>query len=204
MRSRFERARELYTRARAMFEELGLHVDASTLCLSSAHVELLAGDPWSAERELRRGYEHLAALGERYLLSSISGLLAESLIASGRLDEAERAALATEELADEGDVDAQSLWRTTRAKILAERGSLAEAEELAREAVELLAPTDGVVTKVAAQTDLAWILMLAGRDEEAQALIEETRTMARRKGSQVMIDRLDELGVRPAPTRPVP
>ena len=150
MQYEFERARELYTRARAMFEELGLHVDASTLSLSSAHVELLAGNPEAAERELRRGYDHLAALGERYLLSSVAGLLAEALFEAERFDEAEDAALATEELADESDVDAQSLWRTTRAKILAQRGSLVEAEALAREAVELLAPTDGVVTKVAA------------------------------------------------------
>ena len=68
----FERARELYTRARAMFEELGLHIDASTLCLSSSFVELLAGDAEAAERELRRGYDHLAALGERYVLSSVA------------------------------------------------------------------------------------------------------------------------------------
>ena len=203
MQYEFERARELYTRARAMFEELGLHVDASTLSLSSAHVELLAGNPEAAERELRRGYDHLAALGERYLLSSVAGLLAEALFDAERFEEAEDAALATEELADESDVDAQSLWRTTRAKILAQRGSLAEAEALAREAVELLAPTDGIVTKVAATTDLARILLLAGRDEEARALIEDARGMAERKGSRVMVDRLDELAAEAAQARPV-
>jgi ATP/maltotriose-dependent transcriptional regulator MalT len=201
MRYEFERARDLYTRARAMFEELDLRVDASTLCLSSAHVELLAGDAEAAERELRRGYDHLDALGERYLLSSIAGLLAEALVAAGRFAEAEDAALATEELADESDVDAQSLWRTTRAKILAQRGSLVEAEALAREAVELLAPTDGVVTKVSALADLARILVLAGRDEEARALIGEARRMAELKGSPVMVDRLDELAAEAAPTR---
>jgi len=203
LRYDFPRARDLYTRARAMFEELDLRVDASTLCLSSAHVELLAGDPEAAERELRRGYDHLAALGERYLLSSVAGLLAEALAAAGRYDEAEDAALATEELADESDVDAQSLWRTTRAKVLAYRGSLSDAEALAREAVELLAPTDGLVTKVAAHTDLARILVLAGRDEEARALIDEARAMAELKGSPVMVDRLDELAAEAAPTRPV-
>ena len=49
MQYEFDPARELYTRARAMFEELGLHVDASTLSLSSAHVELLAGNPEAAD-----------------------------------------------------------------------------------------------------------------------------------------------------------
>jgi tetratricopeptide (TPR) repeat protein len=201
MQYEFDRARDLYTRARAMFEELGLRVDASTLCLSSAHVELLAGDHEAAERELRRGHDHLAALGERYLLSSVAGLLAETLVAAGRFDEAEDAALATEELADASDVDAQSLWRSTRARILAYRGSLGEAELLAREAVQLLAPTDGVVAKVAAATDLVHVLLLAGRNDEAQALIADARAMAERKGSRVMVDRLDELAAEAAQAR---
>ncbi len=204
MQSEFDRARDLYTRARAMFEELGLHVDAATLSLSSAHVELLAGDPEAAERELRRGYDHLAALGERYLLSSVAGLLAEALAAAGRFEEAEDAALATEELADESDVDAQSLWRSTRAMVLSHRGSLAEAEMLAREAVGLLAPTDGVVAKVAASSDLARVLLSAGRHEEARVLIAEARTMAERKASRVMVDRLDELAAEVAAARPRP
>jgi class 3 adenylate cyclase len=203
MQYEFDRARDLYRRARAMFEELGLRVDASTLCLSSAHVELLAGDHEAAERELRRGYDHLAALGERYLLSSVAGLLAETLVAAGRFDEAEDAALATEELADESDVDAQSLWRSTRARILAHRGSFGEAEMLAREAVQLLAPTDGVVAKVAASSDLARILLLAGRDDDARALIAKTRALAARKGSRVMVDRLDELAAEAAQARRV-
>jgi ATP/maltotriose-dependent transcriptional regulator MalT len=201
MSSEFDRARELYTRARAMFEELGLHVDASTLSLSSAYVELLAGNPEAAERELRRGYEHLASLGERYLLSSIAGLLSETLIEAGRYDEAEEAALATEELADEGDVDAQSQWRTSRARVLAQRGSLAEAETLSREAVDLLEPTDAVVDKISAQTDLARVLLLAGREDEARTLIDDARAMAERKGSRVLLDRVDELVA--AASRPV-
>jgi class 3 adenylate cyclase/tetratricopeptide (TPR) repeat protein len=202
MRCAFDRARDLYTRARAMFEELGLHVDASTLCLSSSRVELLAGDPEAAERELRRGYDHLEALGERYLLSSIAGLLAEALVASDRLDEALDATRTTEELADEGDVDAQSLWRSTRAKVLALRGSLTEAEALAREAVAILAPTDDVVSQIAVGADLAWILLLAGQEGEAKALIAAMRALAEQKGSLVMVERLDGLVAGVAPAQP--
>ncbi|HZQ66004.1 MAG TPA: adenylate/guanylate cyclase domain-containing protein [Gaiellaceae bacterium] len=202
MRGEFEVARDLYGRARAMFEELGLRVDASTLCLSSSHVELLAGDPQAAERELRRGLEHLTALGERYLLPSLTGLLAETLVTSRRLDEAEEAALTTEELADEDDVDAQSLWRSARAKVHAARGSLVEAEALAREAVDLLAPTDGIVNRVSALTDLAGILLLAGREEEARSIGAEARALAERKGSSVMVERLDSLTADAALARP--
>jgi class 3 adenylate cyclase/tetratricopeptide (TPR) repeat protein len=204
MRCAFDRARELYARAREMFEELGLHIDASTLCLSSARIELLAGDAEAAERELRRGYSHLEALGERYLLSSIAGLLAEALLAGDRLDEAEEATRTTEALADEGDVDAQSLWRSTRAKVLARRGLLDDAERLARQAVQILDPTDDVVAKVSAKADLAWILRLAGREEDtARTLIADARALAERKGYRVMVDRLDQLSAGIAPT-PLP
>ena len=87
--------------------------------------------------------------------------------------------------------------------MLAQRGMLPEAEALAREAVELLAPTDGVVPKLAAQADLARILVLAGREDEARSLIEDARAMAERKGSRVMVDRLDEFAAGMTPARPV-
>ena len=131
MRGNFERGRELYRRALATFADLGLHVDAATVSLSSGRVELLAGDPAAAERELRRGYEEFTRLGERYLLSSVAGLLAEAVFAQGRIDEADALATETAELAAEDDVDAQMLWRLTRARVLASRGEHEEAEMLA-------------------------------------------------------------------------
>ena len=75
---------------------------------------------------------------------------------------------------------------------------------MAREAVELLAATDGVVTRISANADLARILLLAGRDDEARALIEEARAMAERKRSPVLLDQLDELAAKAASSsRPV-
>ena len=84
---------------------------------------------------------------------------------------------------------------------MAQRGSLAEAETLAREAVDLLEPTDAVVDKISAQTDLARVLLLAGREDEARTLIDDARAMAERKGSRVLLDRVDELVA--ASSRPV-
>jgi ATP/maltotriose-dependent transcriptional regulator MalT len=130
LRGDFEHARELYRRALATFEELGLLIDAAGLSLLSGRVELLAGDPAAAERELRRGYEYLSRLGERYLRSSVAGLLAEAVAAQGRVDDAEALASETEELAADDDVDAQTLWRLAKAKVLAHRGELEGAETL--------------------------------------------------------------------------
>jgi ATP/maltotriose-dependent transcriptional regulator MalT len=193
MRGDFERARELYRAALATFEELGLPVDAAAVSLSSGRVELLAGDPVSAEHELRRGYDYFSRLGERYLLSSVSGLLAEAVGAQGRLDEAEALARETAELAAEHDVDAQTLWRLAHAKVLTRRGQLAEAERLVREAVALLEPTDYVVNRVSALSSLAGVLLLSARDKEARELLEQARALAVEKSSPVMLEQLGEL-----------
>jgi class 3 adenylate cyclase/tetratricopeptide (TPR) repeat protein len=193
MRGDFERARELCRTALATFEELNLRVDAATLSLDSSRVELLAGDARAAERELRRGYDYFSRLGERYLLSSVSGLLAEAMVAQGRLEEAEALAHETKEIAAGDDVDAQTLWRLARAKVLAYRGELEEAEALAREALGLLEPTDYIVNQVSALACLASVLLLAGNEPESRGLLTRARELAHAKASPTMLERLDEL-----------
>ena len=173
------------------------------MSLSSGRVELLAGDAVAAERELRRGYDHFSRLGERYLRSSVVGLLAEAVCAQGRLDEAEALSFETEELGADDDIDAQTLWRLARAKVLSARGELDEAETLAREAVELLSSTDYVVNQVPALACLARILVLGGADAEGRDLLVRAHELALAKGSSVMVEQLGELDAEPAPARPV-
>ena len=72
-----------------VFEELGLRVEAASMVLESSRAELLAGNAAGAERELRRGFNVLEELRERYLLSTLAGLLARALWAQGRIGEAE-------------------------------------------------------------------------------------------------------------------
>jgi len=202
MSGHFERARELYRRALATFEELGLLIDAAGVSLHSGRVELLAGDPSAAEHELRRGYEYLSRLGERYLLSSVAGLRAEAVAAQGRLDDAEALASETEALAADDDVDAQTLWRLAKATVLAQRGELAGAETLAREAVELLAPTDYVLNQVTALARLAWVLQIDGDEPEAHELLARARALAQAKGSAIMLERLDAVDAKLVSARP--
>src|SRR5512132_1259065 len=205
MRGQFERARELYGQALATFEELGLPVDAATVSFASGRVELLAGDAVAAERDLRRGYDYFSRLGERYLLSSVAGLLAEALGSQGRIDEAEALSRETEELAAEDDVEAQALWRTTRARVLASRDELEEAEALAREAVELLEPTDDVLNQVNALACLASVLLLAGDEPEGNDVLARARELAQAKGSPVILERLGHVYAQLAPAaQPLP
>src|SRR3954447_21258633 len=193
MRGDYERARELCRDALTTFEELDLRIDAATVSLDSSRVELLAGDAEAAERELRRGYDYLSGIGERYLLSSVAGLLAEAMVAQGRLEEAEALSLEVEEIAADDDVDAQTLWRLARAKVLARRGEVELAEALAREAVRLLEPTDYVVNQIDGLACLASVLLLAGNEAESRSLLARARALATAKGSPVMDERLSRL-----------
>ena len=77
-------ARPLH-QSRRLFEELGLRVEAASMVLESSRVELLAGNAAAAERELRRGFDVLEELRERYLLSTLAGLLAGALGAGPNL-----------------------------------------------------------------------------------------------------------------------
>jgi len=193
MRGRFDSARELCRRALAMFEELGLVVDAATAALSAGRVELLAGDAVAAEAALRRGYEYFAGVGERYLQSSLAGLLAEAVFCQGRWDDAEALAKETRELAAADDVDAQMLWRLQQSRVSAVRGNVAAAEQLAREALELLESTDDDVSKITALATLASVLRLAGNRQEADERLALARDLADAKGSPIVLEHVPGL-----------
>ena len=131
--------------------------------------ELIARDHEAAEREFRRGYDELAALGHSAYLSTTAAFLAKPLYELGRYDEAFEVTQASAEAASRDDIASQSIWRSTRAKILARRGDDASAE-LAQEAVDLLEDTDLVNTRADALVDLAETMRLLGRkDDESRA-----------------------------------
>jgi class 3 adenylate cyclase/tetratricopeptide (TPR) repeat protein len=188
----FDAARNAMRTSRALFDELGLRIDAAVSCIQASHVEFLAGDPQAAEAELRRGYEVLDGLGDHYWLPSVAGLLAQAMVAAGRLDEAKAMTRVAEQRARADDVDAQALWRCARAKVDARRGDAAGAEALVREALRLLAPTDAIVVQVTALADAADVLVLCGRPDSAASALEQALDLARAKQSPILISRLED------------
>lgn len=130
--------------------------------LDSAPVEMLAGDPSAAERELRADYEALEAMGDKNYLSTTAALLAQALHELGRDDEAERFTRISEQTSAPDDVNSEVEWRCARAKILASRGEHAEAESLGRDAVRLSLGTDFLEVQGNACLDLAFVLAQAG------------------------------------------
>jgi tetratricopeptide (TPR) repeat protein len=183
-------ARQLSSQSRALFEELGLRVEAASMVLESARVELLANDAPAAEAELQRGYRVLDELHERYLLSTLSGLLARAVLRQGRLDEADDLTQLAEELSDGDDVDAQVHWRCVRACVMAAAGDRS-AIPLIESALELLAPTDAVLLEVEALVDYGTVLAAFGDPRAAEAFAK-ARGVAGAKGSAVLLDYADQ------------
>jgi class 3 adenylate cyclase/tetratricopeptide (TPR) repeat protein len=189
MQGNFDHARLLYTRGRAVLQDMGRSVAAASTSMDSCSVEMLAGDPAAAERELRRDYNELEEMGEKVLRSTIAGELARAVYARGGYDEAHRLTVSAEGLAADEDILSQALWRMVRAKVLAQRGTLGEAQRLARNAVDLLGPTGDFVSQAEALMDLAEVLEVAGEIEEAQAALAKACSLFERKGDIVSCDR---------------
>jgi class 3 adenylate cyclase/tetratricopeptide (TPR) repeat protein len=188
MRGDFERARELYRGSRASLVEQGEAVLAAFTASNSARVEMMAEDPLAAEAELRRDYEVLERMGEKYFLSTVAGLLAHALCLRNMLDEAEAFSRVGEETAGD-DVESQSLWRRARAKVLALWGRTEEAEALAREACALIERVDSPSTVANSLLDLAEVLALGGKPDEAVPLVQQAVLLHEKKGNLVTAER---------------
>ena len=147
----------------------------------------------AAERELRHGYESLGEIGEMAWLPTVTGILAEVRLSQGEDGEAEALTAEIENVAGTEDVYSQVLWRGVRAKVLARRGQLDEAETLAREAVDLVGPTDFLHLHWLARMSLAEVLALAGRAREAQPVAAEALRLAEDKQHLVRAQRAREL-----------
>jgi ATP/maltotriose-dependent transcriptional regulator MalT len=102
--------------------------------------------------------------------------------AQGRDDEALELTKAVESAASDDDVDGQVLWRGIRAPILARAGKIAEAETLAREAHERAKQTEMPNLHGFALTELAAVLELAGRTDEARTAMAEAVAVYAKKG----------------------
>ena len=142
---------------------------------------------------MRGACDIFAAMGDRGYRSSAAALLADVLHAQGKDDEAERFTEVSEQLASSDDIDAQTLWRAVRGKVLAGRGRTAAALTLAREAVALAQTTDSYELHADALSDLAAVLRLGGQPREAADVLRAALDRYERKGARIMVDRTREL-----------
>ena len=200
MLGRFDEARAIVAGLRAELADRGGGILAVVSSVAAVHVELVADDPAAAVplgEELCRLYEDLGHLG---FLIWAEGMLAEAYYALGRLDEADAAAGRSAEL--EASDDRADLWRQVRAKVLARRGEHAEAERLAREAIDINHATDMPNAQADAYGDLAEVLTLRGSPEAAAQALEQALKRYERKENVVMAERVRArlAGLRPSET----
>jgi hypothetical protein len=160
MRGRFDEARELHARGRAILARLGPAPASAEGALNAADTELLADDPEHAELLLRGAYATLEAAGETSTRTSVAAGLAQALAARGHDDEALAFTEESERTAAPGDIHPQVTWRAVRAAVYVRRDESDEAERLAEEAVALARETDD-------PNLLALALLAAGETDEA-------------------------------------
>jgi class 3 adenylate cyclase/tetratricopeptide (TPR) repeat protein len=184
LRGEFERGRELLAQAGAMQIELGMEIArAAGNAMMSAALEQLAQDYDAAERVLRPAAEVLRSAGEKAYYSTLLGYLAHVSYAQGKYDDADDLAREAYEVGGADDIETQRLALAVRGRVSARRGETADAERLVRAAVEFLAPTDALVGQAEVMLDLAEVLDLAGRPDEARAAARDAVRLYERKGA---------------------
>jgi tetratricopeptide (TPR) repeat protein len=193
MRGNFEVARRLISEGRDRANELGHGLMAAGIAMQEEEVELLADNPEAAVEAGLKGIAELGELGEKGWLSTVAGDAAEALYRLGRDEEAWQLTETAVEAGAADDVITQMLVLQVRAKILARRGELAEAERFARKAVAWGEPTDALDVKANAYRDLAIVLGAARKRDDALDALDHARPLYRQKGHTVGIAWVEEL-----------
>jgi class 3 adenylate cyclase len=157
-----------------------------------AEIADLAGDPVEAVRRLRILCSELEEHDQFALLSTYAPRLGRALCRLGEYAEADALADKGRELGDSQDAVTQMLWRQVKALVLADRGEQEEAERLAREAVAIADSTDGLAYQGDTRTDLAGVLLAAGRADEAAAALSEALDRYERKKNLPLARRVRE------------
>jgi tetratricopeptide (TPR) repeat protein len=200
MRGQFEEARGEWSRARQLLDELGMTHRRAVRAIDASTIELLAGDPEAAERELRTGYRMLEKIGEMHVRPTIAAYLAAALAQEGQAADAEEFAHFAESHSDEDDIVTQAMWRVALAQVKASAGDAEKAERLARKAVQLAAPTDFLDLQATALLALGRVLRAAG-SSEAATVAHQAQAVYERKGNIVGAEWATALSLGTAPVQ---
>ncbi len=193
MQGHLDDARRIIAEADETSHELGLETTrAAGVLRATGEIELLAGDTAAAEHAFREAYETLERDQDWGHLASVAPLFALTLLAQGRVEEAEAPLELTSRWIIEDDTDAQISFLRARSRRAALTGDPVEAEELARRAVERAAMGDDLVAHADALVGLADALELGARHDDATAALREALGLYERKGNVVGAERVRE------------
>lgn len=190
----FDRARALIQDEKRILQELGSKLRVAWTAFEASAIETLAGNTEAARDELQTAYDYLQDIGETATLSTIAALLAEAMCGLGDFAEALRLTEQSKDLSSADDYLSQMSWRTARAKALSATGSLAEAESLAHEAIEIASRTEFPESHANALMALAAALDAAGRKAESDGARKKAVELLEAKGNLVAARRALEEG----------
>ena len=168
---------------RAWRADLGHRVAWAVTAQLAARVELYDGDLERAEALLAEGSAELVRLRETSFLSTNEGMRALILADLGRRADAREAAETCRRAAAPGDVISQVFWRLTEALLLSGEGDHDHAVGLARAALALGEPTDGLEELGTSHAVLGRVLAAAGDREGARRHLEQAAELHDRKGA---------------------
>jgi class 3 adenylate cyclase/ketosteroid isomerase-like protein/tetratricopeptide (TPR) repeat protein len=194
LRGRPDKARSMLADARQIVADLGLRHGLMETELFAGIIELMAGEPAAAEPHLQVALEGLGALGVGADAGQAAALLARSILAQGRLDEADRYAAESERIAGH-NLKTAIAWRSARAEILSAQGQHDAAVTMARDAVAVAAGTDLVLDHAEACLALSRIQAAAGDDRGSVAAQRDAETLYAAKDAVFMIGRTTEPAV---------
>jgi class 3 adenylate cyclase/tetratricopeptide (TPR) repeat protein len=170
IRGDLEAAEEAFEQARELFEEAGSAWSLGRTLLGLAWTLWQKGELDRAERTFRDSIRILKPLEDRATLCESQRSLAQLLVQLGRLEEAERVALEARRTVGPQDQTSRATTRMALATVRIAQGKDDEAEELLREALEIVSATDFRYTKLEIVRALGALLRARGRVDEAAAL----------------------------------
>lgn len=176
LRGRPDKARTMLADARQVVADLGLRHGLMETELFAGIIESMEGDPVAAEPHFRTALEGLDALGVGADAGQAAALLARSVLAQGRIDEADRHASESERLAGR-NLKSAIAWRAVRAEILSAQGRHDDASAMANEAVVVAADTDLVLDHADACLTLSRVLQAAGDAKGASAARDNAKAL---------------------------
>jgi class 3 adenylate cyclase/tetratricopeptide (TPR) repeat protein len=193
-----------YSDSLSLLAEVGtLHAelgsDLGTLITVQRRADILAesGRLDEAVDAFRDAISRLVTLGMTSFRSTTMISFGDVLYRLGEIDEAERQAIEGEELGAAEDVINFAWGRALRARIAADRGDLATAEEFARNALENAYKTDFPTAHANAHEAMAHVLAAARRPAEARAELQRALDLWERHGFRAQTERARALLVEP-------
>jgi class 3 adenylate cyclase len=193
MEGRFDEGRRISDEFLAKEHERGRLFATYMHCITLAMLELWSGSRFGAEQALRDGWDEFGRIGERGIRSTVGGMLGEFLARRGELDEAEAILDEAMEIGSPDDYVTVAAVKMGRAFVALGRGEDGRARELAAEAVAIVDSQEQLTLQQEARLARGELLLQAGAPEEARVALLAAREVAERKGSIVVVARVDEL-----------